>query len=129
MEGLAIENIELLNETLRRKKEKGFLVSLDDFGSGFSSLNSLGRLKIDELKIDRMFLLGIDDLVEEERERQKNIMRYIILLAKSMNIITVIEGVETKENEILMKEMGCDIGQGYYYCKPISIEEFECKYL
>lgn len=129
LEGLAIENIELLNETLRRLHEKGFLVSLDDFGSGFSSLNSLGRLKIDELKIDRMFLLGIDDLVEEERERQKNIMRYIILLAKSMNIITVIEGVETKENEILMKEMGCDIGQGYYYCKPISIEEFECKYL
>ena len=129
LEGLAIEDIDLLNETIGQLHEKGFLVSLDDFGSGYSSLNSLGRLKIDELKIDRMFLLGMEELEEEERERQEVIMSHIILLAKSMKISTVIEGVETKENENLMREMECDIGQGYYYSKPIPIEEFEREYL
>lgn len=129
LEGLDIDNIELLNETIQQLHEKGFTISLDDFGSGYSSLNFLGKIQIDELKIDRMFLLGIDEAAEEEKERQKKIMSHIIALAKSMQINTVIEGVETKENEQLMKEMECDLGQGYYYCRPIPVDDFERKYL
>lgn len=125
LEGLAAENIEELNTTIERLHEKGFRVSMDDFGNGYSSLNTLSGLHIDELKLDRMFLLGMK---KENADRQALLMEYVVKLAKAMNVTTVVEGVETKENEELIKRLDCDFGQGYLYSRPIPLEEFIEKY-
>lgn len=128
LEGLALENIDELNEKISRLKALGFRVSMDDFGSGYSSFNTLASLKIDELKLDRVFLMRLTES-DENSERQKTIMKEIVELTKKLKITTVAEGVETKENEEFIRSLGCDFGQGYYYSRPISAEEFSEKYL
>lgn len=128
LEGLALENTAELSEKLIKLKERGFRVSMDDFGSGYSSLNTLASLKIDELKFDREFLLRLDS-GEMDRKRQIIIMNEIIDLTKKLKIDTVVEGVETKENEELIRSFGCDYGQGYYYSKPVSAETFSACYV
>lgn len=128
LEGLAAENAGVLNEKILRLKELGLRISMDDFGSGYSSLNTLAGLKIDELKFDRDFLLRLDDK-EVDRSRQLVIMNEIVELTKKLNIRTVAEGVETKEHEELIRSFGCGYGQGYYYGRPVSAEVFSEKYL
>ena len=128
LEGLAMKNIDELNEKILRLKEIGFKISLDDFGSGYSSLNTLAILKIDELKLDRGFLLKMRN-PGEDYDRQLIIMNEIVDLTKKLKISTVVEGIETKENEDLVKELGCEYGQGYYYSRPVSIKEFSAKYI
>ena len=126
LEGLALNNVNDINDKITRLKKYGFKISMDDFGSGYSSLNTLGNLDIDELKIDKNFLMIAS---ETNGHRQKIIMGQIIALAKKMNMYTVVEGVETKENEQMIKELGCDFGQGYYYSRPINAKEFGEKYM
>ncbi len=126
LEGLAFENLDILNGTIQKLSDAGFRVSMDDFGSGYSSLNTLGKLKIDELKLDRMFLL---DVVKEESGSQSEVLACVFALAKKLGIKTVAEGVETQENEAMMRSMSCDYGQGFYYSRPIPAEEFQKKYL
>lgn len=126
LEGLAAGNIDELNEKIDQLKEKGFRISMDDFGSGYSSFNTLGKLHIDELKMDRVFLSAITG---KEDERQKIIMAQVVDLAKKLRISTVAEGVETKENEALIRALGCSYGQGYYYSRPVDEEEFDRKYM
>ena len=125
IEGLTIDNFEQFNKTIEKLHEKGFKVSMDDFGSGYSAFNTLSRLQIDELKIDRDFLLKM----ENDKKKQRIILESIILLAKKLNIITVIEGIENKELLDFVNELGCDIGQGYYFSKPLSEEDFDNKYI
>ena len=125
IEGLTIDNFEQFNKTIEKLHEKGFKVSMDDFGSGYSAFNTLSRLQIDELKIDRDFLLKM----ENDKKKQRIILESIILLAKKLNIITVIEGIENKELLDFVNELGCDMGQGYYFSKPLSEEEFNNKYI
>lgn len=126
LEGLAAGNIEELNSKIAELKKNGFRISMDDFGSGYSSFNTFGKLHVDELKMDRVFLTAITG---KEDERQKIIMEKVVDLAKRLHITTVVEGVETGENENLIKELGCDYGQGYYYSRPISEEKFDEKYM
>lgn len=128
LEGLASENVNELNKRIGRLREFGFKISLDDFGSGYSSMNTLASLEIDELKFDRGFLLGLKDS-GEEYERQIIIMNEIVELTKKLKISTVVEGVETKENEELVRALGCEYGQGYYYSMPMSASEFSEKYV
>lgn len=128
LEGLASENVNELNKRIVRLREIGFKISLDDFGSGYSSMNTLASLEIDELKFDRGFLLGLKDS-GEEYERQIIIMNEIVELTKKLKISTVVEGVETKENEELVRALGCEYGQGYYYSMPMSASEFSGKYV
>ena len=128
LEGLASENVNELNKRIGRLREIGFKISLDDFGSGYSSMNTLASLEIDELKFDRGFLLGLKDS-GEEYERQIIIMNEIVELTKKLKISTVVEGVETKENEELVRDLGCEYGQGYYYSMPMSASEFSEKYV
>lgn len=128
LEGLAMKNTEELNERLESLTQMGFQVSMDDFGSGYSSLNTLASLKIDELKLDRAFLLRLQD-PREDYDRQITIMNKIVELTKALGIRTVVEGIESAEDEELVWEMGCDQGQGYYYSKPVSAEEFSEKYM
>lgn len=125
LEGLAAESIDVLNYTIERLHHAGFHLSLDDFGSGYSSLNILAQLSIDEVKLDRGFLVELD---RTGSEKHYKLMRHIVNLARDLGMRTVIEGVETEENESLARKLGCDIGQGYYYSKPISVAAFEQKY-
>ena len=121
-----MENVEELNARIAQLKEKGFHISLDDFGSGYSTLNTLGSLHIDELKLDRGFL---SDLSPKENPSQMVIIEEIISLTKRLSISTVAEGIETAEGAELLKSLGCDLGQGYYYSRPIPAEEFTDKIL
>lgn len=126
LEGLALENVDELNEKIGQLQAKGFRVSLDDFGSGYSSMNTLGRLKINELKLDKEFLLNVSG---QELERNCMIMEQIIHMARQLGIFTVAEGVETEEDEQFIRSVGCDVGQGYFYSRPISVEEFNETYM
>ena len=121
LEDLVIDDLSDMNARLERLKKKGFKISLDDFGTGYSSLNTFGKLKIDEVKLDRGFLL------ETEREgcgSTRMIIEEVVRLAKKLSIATVIEGIETEDQAAFVKSIGCDQGQGYYYSKPISAEQF-----
>lgn len=97
----------------------GFSVSMDDFGSGYSSLNVLRKLSIDELKLDRDFLSST-----EPEARSRIILRNILELARELHITTVCEGAETRIQADQLRDMGCDIAQGYFFSRPIDIESF-----
>lgn len=122
LEGLELDDIETLNKRISELKKLGFHISLDDFGSGYSSLNVLGDLDIDELKVDRAFLMS--QLREKNYARRCAIIEQIIQLAKKIDVQTVAEGVETLEDELVIKKLKYDYGQGYYYSKPISVENY-----
>lgn len=111
------ENIDIL-KILNTIKKQGFIISLDDFGTGYSSLSMLQNMPIDIIKIDKIF---ID---QANLNTDKNIINYIILLAKRLDVNTIVEGVETKAQADFVKNLKCDMIQGYYYSKPISGVEF-----
>ena len=126
LESLALEHMDQVNACIDRLQAAGFRISMDDFGSGYSSLNTLGRLKIDELKLDRLFLMGA---AKDTEGIQRKIMSCILELAKQLNITTVAEGVETRENEQMMAQLSCNYGQGYYYSRPLTTADFEKDFL
>ena len=105
-----------IREQVTRFQKDGFEVWMDDFGSGFSSLNVLKDYDFDFLKIDMMFLRNFT-------EKSKVIIRAIVEMAKLLHIGTLSEGVETKEHLDFLKEIGCDRVQGYYYSKPLPYDE------
>lgn len=111
-------NIDIL-KVLTKIKEKGFIISIDDFGTGYSSLSMLQNMPIDIIKIDKVF---VD---KANLNSYKNIINHIMLIAESLSVVTVVEGVETKEQAEYIKNINADMIQGYYYSKPISKEEFE----
>ena len=96
----------------------GFIVEMDDFGSGYSSLNMLKDVPIDVLKIDMKFL-------SSNNQRSKIIVKNIINLSGDLNVTALTEGVETKQQFNQLVDMGCTLFQGYYFAKPMPIEEFE----
>ena len=123
------ENITMKNENYSKKiiqtlKSLGFKISIDDFGTGYSSLRHLKILEVDELKIDKSF---IDDIVTNQIDR--SIVKAIIDMSRALSLKSIAEGVETLAQLNVLKEMGCDIIQGYYFSKPVSISEFESKWL
>lgn len=121
-ETMMMMNIDDAISTMKELKKLGVTISLDDFGTGYSSLAYLRELPIDVLKIDKSF---IDEL--EVSQKGIDITKYIIGLAKSLGIKVVAEGIETKKQNDILIELGCDVGQGYYYGRPVSadIVEFE----
>lgn len=126
LEGLALENPEQISARIDRLHDYGFRISMDDFGTGYSSLTTLSRIQIDELKLDRSFLAQADQSTEHNRRK---ILEAVIEVAKRMHISTVAEGIETPEHVLLMREMRCDYGQGYYYSRPIPAAEFTKAFL
>lgn len=118
-ESVFFDNMETINEFVEQLHEKGLLVCIDDFGSGYSSLNMLKDIPIDVLKIDKGFLDKT-----EEFERQSIILSTIVTMAERLNIDLVVEGVETAENVNLMNEIGCNVAQGYYFARPMEEEKF-----
>ena len=106
-------------ETIRKLKNYGFSVSMDDFGAGYSSLNSLKDMPLDVLKLDADFFRG-----ENAGERGEKVVSEAIKLAKILEMRTVAEGVEEKEQVEFLKDQGCDLIQGYYFAKPMPKSEF-----
>ena len=123
-ESTLMENPEELGGELNAMREMGLTLAIDDFGSGFSSLNYLKRLPVDVLKIDRMFIRDLD-----KDENDMAIVTGVVALATSMGLETVAEGVETAEQYRLLQKLGCDTCQGYYFSKPLPVAEFEEKFL
>lgn len=121
LEGLALDNSQEVSNRIERLHSYGFRISMDDFGTGYSSLNTLSKIPIDELKLDRSFLLQADQSTEHNRRK---ILEAVIEVAKRLQISTVAEGIETADHVRLMREMHCDYGQGYYYSRPVPAEEF-----
>ena len=121
LESTIIEDFKLFNQILSEVKKLGFSVSLDDFGSGYSSLNVLSKLDIDELKIDRIFLHTDSEL---ENKKTKLILEAIINIAKKSNIRVVVEGVESIEDDRFIRCIDANVGQGYYYSRPLAIDVF-----
>ncbi len=104
-------------------QENNFLVSMDDFGSGYSSLNSLKDLPLDVIKLDGEFFRTSNNI-----ERSETVIRDTINLAKHLQMKIVAEGVETKEQVDFLNGIGCDLIQGFYFAKPMPVREFEEKY-
>ena len=109
-----IDIIEIMN----KMKKLGFLISIDDFGTGYSSLSMLQDMPVDIIKIDKSF-------VDRIGKNDKNIIDYILNIAKELNLKTIAEGVETEEQVKYLSKRGCNIIQGYYYSKPLPEDEFE----
>lgn len=119
-ESFALDDNHSIKEIVEKLHKNGIKCSLDDFGSGFSSFNVLKSIPFDELKLDRCFLQKTDN-----PEKDEIVMKMVIEMAKSLGIIIVQEGVETKEMLDKVTEYGCDVIQGYYYAKAISLEEYK----
>ncbi len=101
-------------------RKLGFRIEMDDFGTGYSSLNMISRLPVDALKLDMQFLHSAF-----ENSRNTNVLKVIIELAGHLLVPVIAEGVETAEQLSALKNMGCDIAQGYYFSRPVPAEEFE----
>lgn len=123
-ESIAMENLEAFKRVVSRLHGQGFRISMDDFGSGYSSLNVLKDIPVDELKLDRVFLSSAKD-----EARRDTIVRHVIRLAEDLGITTVSEGVETDEQVAFLRACGCDIAQGFYFAKPMPPEELENRLL
>lgn len=118
-ESAIFDNIDNICAFTERMHSYGFLIAMDDFGSGYSSLNMLKDVPIDILKIDKGFLDAARD-----NNRRDIIFSSIVVMARKLGIRIVVEGVEYLENVELMRECGCSVAQGYYFAKPMPEEDF-----
>lgn len=114
------ENEDYLKKIIEQFQAGGYKVSMDDFGSGYSSLNMLSRLPVDVLKMDKRFF---DDT--QFNEDSRSIVAGVIRIAKELHMEIVAEGIEKQEQVDMLRNMNCDIIQGYYYAEPMPIREFE----
>lgn len=105
---------------IEKLQKRGFIIEMDDFGSGYSSLNILKDIPVDIIKMDMAFMSQTD-----RYKRSEDILRMVIKMANKLQMPIIAEGVETKEQADILGEMGCHIIQGYYYAKPMPIAEFE----
>lgn len=118
-ESVAMRDIEITIHKLNELSKLGIQISIDDFGTGFSSLVYLRKFPINKLKISQLFVKGI----MTDRNDQI-IVKSIIALAKSLKLKVVAEGVENEEQLSFLKQQQCDEIQGYLFCKPLPAEEF-----
>ncbi|MCK9444355.1 MAG: EAL domain-containing protein, partial [Tissierellaceae bacterium] len=113
-ESIAISDMEHTLKILKSLRSIGVSVAIDDFGTGYSSLSYLNDMNVNELKIDKSFIWDI-----EKNEKNKMISNTIILLSKQMGLQVIAEGIENSEQLSILKEMECDIAQGYYFSRPV----------
>lgn len=122
LESLIHENIEELQKITGELAQNGILVCIDDFGSGYSSLNLIKDICADVLKIDRAFLKNA-----ETNQRAQIILQNIVELANGLCMSVVVEGVETEDQAELLRKVGCTIAQGYLYAKPMPVSQYEMR--
>lgn len=123
-ETAVMSDLEKQLKLISRLRSAGFVVEMDDFGSGYSSLNMLRNIQVDVLKIDMAFLGKT-----ENEDRAKKILRMIVELSRQLQVPVITEGVETLEQVEFLRQIGCDMFQGYYFARPMEISAFEEKYM
>jgi EAL domain-containing protein (putative c-di-GMP-specific phosphodiesterase class I) len=111
-------------ELLKRLQAYGFIIEMDDFGSGYSSLNTLKNIPVDVLKLDLGFLRETHD-----KEKSEEILSFVVELSKRLNMGSIAEGIETDEQYEFLKNCGCECFQGYFFSQPIPIYEYEKVYI
>ena len=114
------ENAGELLSVMERLREKGYEIEMDDFGSGYSSLNMLSSMPVDVLKMDRAFIRNI-----EHSKKDFRLVKLILDIARNLKMPVIAEGVETERQLTLLKDAGCDLVQGYYFSRPVPPDEFE----
>jgi EAL domain-containing protein (putative c-di-GMP-specific phosphodiesterase class I) len=117
-EALFVDNSPTLILTLNILKTMGITIVIDNFGTGYSNLGNLKKYDIDALNIDQSFIQNLDDNYDN------TIVHAIINIAKGLDIKVIGEGIETTETIVILREMGCDIGQGNYWSKELAEDEF-----
>lgn len=117
-ESAAMFDIDLAMGVLHEMRSHGLQISIDDFGTGFSSLDRLKHMPVQTLKIDRSF---VRDLPEDEKDA--SIVTTIVQLSQNFKMHSIAEGIETQEQWIYLRDLGCALGQGYYFCRPVSAAE------
>lgn len=118
-ETIFAENMDQINRAVEQLHQYGFTVLMDDFGSGYSSLNMLKDTNVDVLKLDMKFI----EMNEENREKGIQIISSIVDMAHKLHMIIVAEGVESREQADMLRSMNCIYGQGFYFCKPMTVQE------
>lgn len=126
-ESVDFREFEALTKLLSQLQKYGFTTSIDDFGTGYSSITMLKDFNLDVLKLDRSFIDKIGD--ETEGAKDRILVSSVVSLAKQLDMAVLAEGVETKEQKEYLKEINCDMIQGFYYSKPIKASEFTEKYM
>ncbi len=126
-ESATYDNTVHMLRVLEELRAGGFRISMDDFGTGYSSLSLLTKMPIDTLKIDKSFVDPI--ATDHEREEDLVVIRHIIALARELGFVCLAEGAERQEQVEKLRSLGCEIIQGYYYSRPIPVEEYETRYL
>ena len=121
----AYDNQEHLIDVIKELKSNGFKISMDDFGTGFSSLSLLGVMPLDTVKIDKSFVDGISPTNDNRKEFQ--ILRHIIAMINDLGITCLAEGAETKAQVDVLRDFGCEIIQGFYYSKPLPVDVYEAR--
>lgn len=119
-ESAIVQDVPKQVELIKRLQGQGFIVEMDDFGSGYSSLNTLKDIPVDVLKMDMKFVEKSDN-----EQRSADILQMVIAMADKLGMSVIAEGVETKERADFLQSIGCDLIQGYYYSEPLTVDEFE----
>lgn len=114
------DNPQTLVDTVNQLRKAGFIIEMDDFGSGYSSLNMLSKMQLDVLKLDRQFIQN-----EMEKPAYQSILKDIVNMAHRMHLRVVAEGVETREQMKRLQTVVCDLVQGYFFAKPMPVADFE----
>jgi EAL domain-containing protein (putative c-di-GMP-specific phosphodiesterase class I) len=117
-ESMAMKDPELLIKTLHQIKQLGVSVSIDDFGTGFSSLSHLQKLDVDKLKIDRAFVNDI-----QENGSEGSIAKMIVQLGQNLGLSVIAEGVENEMQARTLMDYGCHLAQGYFYARPLTKQD------
>lgn len=119
-ESVIFNNLERAQEVIGQLHLYGFPVAMDDFGSGYSSLNVLKELKFDSIKLDKEFLSGF-----EENPRAQKVIEGAVRMIKTLGVKVVTEGVETREQAEFLRKCGADLAQGYFFSRPVTVSTFE----
>ncbi|WP_299414059.1 EAL domain-containing protein [Acaryochloris sp. IP29b_bin.148] len=123
-ESMLMDNLEKTIDVLNQLKSRNIQISIDDFGTGYSSLSYLNRLPIDNLKIDRSF---VNQMQADKRDYQ--IVNTITALSRQLGLVTIAEGIETPRQLSLLKQLDCQLGQGYFFSEPLPADEIENRIL
>ena len=116
-EGTILSENQLVHTAIEALIQRNFGILIDDFGTGYSSISMLKNLQMKGIKIDRAFVM-------DETKKGKEILKYVVTLAKGLNLETIAEGVEEESQYKYLKELGCDGIQGYYFSKPMPLKEY-----
>lgn len=114
-ERIFVQDFNVMKKVLSELREKGFSIAIDDFGSGYSCLSYLQELPVDIIKVDKTFIRGID-----KNEKKKRLVEAINFLGKSLDMDVIVEGVESKEELMALRQIGISRFQGYYFSRPLE---------